>query len=70
MGPRPIVTVLILKPSALKKKKLARMLRALIQDRFSVVGLRLMRLTEFEAACLQCNSVRKVSDYNRKWRHT
>lgn len=61
MGPRPIVTVLIIKPSVLKRNVLAKLLRGLAFERFQIVGMLLTKLTELEATFLQSAAIRDVS---------
>ena len=61
MGPRPLVTVLIIKPGPVSKGKLVKILQLVMQEKFRVVGLRLLKLTEMQAVCLQPVLIRKVS---------
>ncbi|XP_067931773.1 dynein axonemal assembly factor 8-like [Watersipora subatra] len=61
MGPRPLVTLLTVKPGLLGRHKLHRILFHILQEKFSIVGLRLLVLTELEAACLQ-SSVTKQDE--------
>ena len=60
MGPRPLVTVLIIKPGPVSKGKLVKILQLVMQEKFRVVGLRLLKLTEMQAVCLQPVLIRKV----------
>lgn len=60
MGPRPIATVLVVKPSALRRNNLARLLHGIAMERFQIVGLRLIMFSELEASCLQSDRIRKV----------
>ena len=47
-GPRPITTLLLCKPSVVKRS-LAKLLRRVIQEGFVVVAMRLVMLSEDEA---------------------
>lgn len=61
LGPRPLVTVLVIKPSVLKRKNLARLLRGVLVEGFKIVGLRQVQFTELEASYLQSAAARQVS---------
>jgi len=48
-GPRPLATVLVVRPSVLRRNNLARLFRALFHEGFRLAGLTLRSCTEAEA---------------------
>jgi len=60
MGPRPITTLLVVKPFIMAKRNLARLFKELLRESFCFVALRLVTITEAEAALMQPETVSLV----------